>query len=176
MEALGPDNAFWIDGEWIGWDSIIDPEEVRYSRLEELEREAEVRAKYPNADLTLVPYFKDLLTLAESYFVDTGKHLSVYGDIGELFGAVIYGIKLHKNYAQGSDGKLGNDFVEIKTICPHNTREKTSVRLDRHFNKLLIVKIDEEFEVTGRLIDRKSLPNRTGRIATIAWESIQNLQ
>ena len=32
VDVLGPDNAFWIDGEWLGWDSIIDPEETRYSR------------------------------------------------------------------------------------------------------------------------------------------------
>lgn len=98
--VLGPDNAFWIDGEWLGWDSIIDPEETKFSRLAELEREAELRLKYPNADPTLVPYFQDLLTLAEAYFCDTGQHLNVYGDIGELFGAIMYGIKLHKNHAQ----------------------------------------------------------------------------
>ena len=120
MKVLGPDNAFWIDGEWLDWDSIIDPEEVRYSRLAELEREAHLRLKYPNADLTLIPYFQDLLTLAESYFQETGQHLNVYGDIGELFGAIMYGIKLHRNYAQGSDGRLGDDFVEIKTISPLN--------------------------------------------------------
>jgi len=85
--------AFWIDGEWLGWDSIIDPEETKFSRLAELEREAELRLKYPNADPTLVPYFQDLLTLAEAYFCDTGQHLNVYGDIGELFGAIMYGIK-----------------------------------------------------------------------------------
>lgn len=33
----------------------------------------------------------------------------MYGDIGELFGAITYGIKLNKSYVQGSDGRLGND-------------------------------------------------------------------
>jgi len=176
MEVLGPDNAFWIDGEWLGWDSIIDPEEVRYSRLAELEREAEIRLKYPNADITLVPYFRDLLTLAESFFYDTGQHLNVYGDIGELFGAIMYGIKLHKNFAQGSDGRLGNDFVEIKTISPMNNCEKTSVRLDRHFSKLLVVKIDSEFEVSGRLINRKSLQKRAGKNVRLSWAGMEELE
>lgn len=172
MKELGPDNAFWIDGEWLDWDSIIDPEEVRYSRLAELEREAHLRLKYPNADLTLIPYFKDLLTLAESYFVETGKHLSVYGDIGELFGAIMYGIKLHKNYAEGSDGRLGNDFIEIKTISPTNNKEQTSVRLDRHFNKLLVVKITNDFEVSGRLVKRANLPKRTGKNLRLSWANM----
>lgn len=175
MKELGPDNAFWIDGEWLDWDSIIDPDEVRYSRLAELEREAHLRLKYPNADLTLIPYFKDLLTLAESYFVETGHHLSVYGDIGELFGAIMYGIKLHKNNAEGSDGRLGNDFIEIKTISPANAKEQTSVRLDRHFNKLLVVKIGDDFEVSGRLVERASLPRRTGKNLRLSWTNMSKI-
>lgn len=175
MKALGPDNAFWIDGEWLDWDCIIDPDEVSYSRLAELEREAHLRLKYPNADLTLIPYFQDLLTLAESYFVDTGQHLSVYGDIGELFGAIMYGIKLHKNNAEGSDGRLGNDFIEIKTISPANNKEQTSVRLDRHFNKLLVVKISNDFEVSGRLVERANLPRRKGKILRLSWANMSKI-
>ncbi len=159
MKVLGPDNAFWIDGEWLDWDSIIDPEEVNYSRLAGLEREAELRVKYPNADVTLIPYFLDLLTLAQSYFDDTGQHLNVYGDIGELFGAIMYGIKLHKNRAKGSDGRVGDDFVEIKTISPTNTKGQTKVHLeDRNFNTLLVVKIDRDFSVSGRRVKRCNLP------------------
>ena len=175
MKVLGPDNAFWIDGEWLDWDSIIDPEVVRYSRLAELEREAHLRLKYPNADLTLIPYFQDLLTLAESYFQETGQHLNVYGDIGELFGAIMYGIKLHRNYAQGSDGRLGDDFVEIKTISPLNSKEQINVRLDRHFNRLLIVKISADFEVSGRLVKRVNLPRRTGKNLRLSWTHMPEL-
>ncbi len=50
--------------------------------------------------------------------LQTGLHLQVYGDIGELFAAITHGVKLHKNYAQGSDSRLGNDFIEVKTITP----------------------------------------------------------
>jgi hypothetical protein len=172
METLGPDNAFWIDGEWLAWDSIIDPEEVKYSRLAELEREAQLRFKYPNADPTLIPYFQDLLKLAESYFYETGQHLSVYGDIGELFGAIMYGIKLHKNYAQGSDGRLGNDFVEIKTISPVNKKAQTLVRLDRHFNKILLVKISDDFQVSGRILKRADLPKKSGKNLRLSWANV----
>ncbi|WP_170787069.1 hypothetical protein [Ruegeria lacuscaerulensis] len=177
MEVLGPDNAFWIDGEWISWDSIIDPDEVRYSRLAELEREAELRHRYPKADLTLVPYFHDLLALAQSYFNDTGQHLNVYGDIGELFGAIMYGIKLHNNHAKGSDGRMGDDFVEIKTIAPTNTKEQTSVRLDdRHFSTLLVVKIDADFNVSGRLIKRTNLPRRDSKNIRLSWDGLADLE
>ena len=177
MEVLGPNNAFWIDGEWIGWESIIDPEETKLSRLAELEREAELHHKYPQADLTLVPYFQDLLTLAKSYFDDTGQHLAVYGDIGELFGAIMYGINLHKNFAKGSDGRLGDDFVEIKTISPNNNKDKTLVRLeDRHFSKLLVVKIEPDFSVSGRLTERKNLPKGNAKKLRISWDAMAKLE
>ena len=51
-------------GEWVGWD------EINLSLAEQ-----ELRAKYPHADITLVPYLEELLELAERYYRDTGRHL-----------------------------------------------------------------------------------------------------
>ena len=107
------DRAFYDDGEWVTWSEI--DEQLRYK---------EWGAKYPNAKRSIIPYFEDLISLAESYHLETGLHLSVYGDIGELFGAITYGIELNKTYAQGSDGRLGNDHVEIKTITPFKTKRR----------------------------------------------------
>jgi hypothetical protein len=115
---LGIDNAFWDDGEWVSWEEI--DEQVRHK---------EWGAKYPNADRSLIPIFEDLIRLAESYYFATGSHLQVYGDIGELFGAITHGIKLHKNYAQGSYGRLGNDLVEVKTITPFKRNDTVEVKL-----------------------------------------------
>lgn len=159
--SLGPDNAIWDDGEWIGHAEIG-------SHLAELE----LRARYPKADLTLIPYFKQLLSLAEDYHFETGRHLQVYGDIGELFGAIHYGIQLHRNYAKGSDGRLGDDFVEIKTITPFKQTDTVIVRLDRNFSKLLIVKIDDAFQVFGRMIDRRDLPTAKGKRLTVTWDGL----
>jgi hypothetical protein len=164
-EDLGPHNAIWDDGEWISWKSIN-------SHLERLE----LQARFPNADVSLIPIFEELLSLAENYHYTTGKHLHVYGDIGELFGAITYGIKLHKNYAKGSDGRLKNDFVEIKTITPFKKTQSVNVRLDRHFSKLLVVKIDEDFEVAGVLVERSRLPRVSGSILRINWEQLSKIK
>lgn len=129
-----------------------------------------------NAKRSIIPYFEDLISLAESYHLETGLHLSVYGDIGELFGAITYGIELNKTYAQGSDGRLGNDHVEIKTITPFKTKDVVVVDTARHFSKLLVVKINEEFQVAGRMIDRKLLPKRTGRFLRIRWDDLPPAQ
>ncbi len=155
------DRAFYDDGEWVTWTEIDD-------HL----RNQEWSAKYPNAERAMIPYFEDLLSLAERYHHKTGLHLSVYGDIGELFGAITYGIRLNRIYAKGSDGRLGNDHVEIKTITPFKNKDEVFVDMSRHFSKLLVVKITAEFEVAGRMIDRRQLPVTSGRRARVRWRDL----
>lgn len=92
--------------------------------------------------------------------------------IGELYGAITYGINLHSNYSQGSDGRLGNDFIEVKTIAPSNKREETEVNMAGHFSKLLVVKFNEEFEIAHKLIDRKLLRATKGNRLRINWSNL----
>ena len=158
---LGPDNALWDDGEWLSWDDIN--QQIQYK---------EWGAKYPKADRSLIPYFEQLISLAECYYHDTGNHLQVYGDIGELFGAITWGIKLHANYTQGSDGRLGNDHIEVKTITPFKTNDYVEVKASGNFNKLLVVKINQDFELSSRMIDRKKLPTPTSGKYRIGWNDI----
>ena len=158
-EPSVPDNAIWDDGEWVSLDEI--DEQIEYK---------EWRARYPNADLSMVQIFKSLLYNAQDYHELTGRHLQVYGDIGELFGVITHGLKLHRNYAQGSDGRIGNDFVEVKTITPFKTNDVVELNLKRNFNKVLIVKISADFEVRGKLIPRKSLPKVKGDKLVLAWD------
>lgn len=157
------DNAIYDDGEWITWDEIN-------SHLERLE----FQACFPNLDVDLVPIFKGLLRVAQDYHDLTGSHLQVYGDLGELYGAITHGIKLHRNYAQGSDGKMGNHFVEVKTITPFKNTDKITLNLKRNFSKVFIVKIDADFEVCGKLIDRKALPKTRGDKLTLHWADIKS--
>lgn len=161
---LGPDNAIWDDGEWVSWDDINQQLEYK-----------EWGAKYPNADRKLISYFENLIVLAESYYCDTGNHLQIYGDIGELFGAITLGIKLHSNYAQGSDGRLGNDHVEIKTISPFKSNDCVEVKSTGNFNKLLVVKINSDFELSSRMIDRKRLPAPKGGKYHVSWDQLPTL-
>ena len=159
------DRAFYDDGEWVTWSEI--DQQFRYK---------EWQAKYPLGRLTEIPYFESLMSLAESYYHETGLHLSVYGDIGELFGAITYGIKLNKTYAQGSDGRIGNDHVEIKTITPFKTKDEVVIDRLGNFNKLLVVKINEVFDISGRMIDRKELPKGSGRYLRVKWRDLAPAQ
>jgi len=161
MQQLGPDNAIWDDGEWISWDEIN--EQIQYK---------EWRVKYPNADLSLVSIFENPIATAEDYHLHTGKHLQVYGDIGELYGAITHGIKLHRNYAQGSDGRLGNDLVKVKTITPFKSNDRVTLNLKRNFSMVFLVKITSDFEVRGKLIPRKALPRAKGDKLVLEWADI----
>lgn len=169
---LGLDNAFWDDGEWISWEDVTSEDVEDHSHLSRLEYEANLRLRFPKADISLIPYFEALLKLAETYYLDTGRHLQVYGDIGELFGAITYGIALNRNYAPGADGRLGKDHVEIKTITPFNRHDRVTLKLDGNFSMLLLVKIDQDFNVTGRLVDRKALKRTTGSPLRLTWADL----
>lgn len=160
MEPPDHDKAFWDDGEWISWEEIN--QQIEYK---------EWRAKYPNADLTLVPIFESLLSTALMYHAHTGNHLHVYGDIGELYGAITHGMRLNRTYAQGSDGRLGNDLIEIKTISPMKQTDTVEVNMARNFSKLLIVRINREFDISGKLIDRKALPKAKGKVR-VSWSEV----
>ena len=155
------DNAIYDDGEWITWTDI----NTHLARLE-------FEARFPNLDVDLVPIFQDLLAVAQNYYELTGSHLQVYGDLGELYGAITHGLKLHRNYAQGSDGKIGNHFVEVKTITPFKSNDTITLNLKSNFSKILIVKIDSDFEVQGKLIDRKALPKVKGTSLKLSWADV----
>ncbi len=154
-------DSLWDDGEWVSWDSIN--EQIQYK---------EWRVKYPNADISLVPIFEQLISAAEAYYNTTGNHLQIYGDIGEIYGAITHGIKLHKNYAQGSDGRLGNDFIEVKTITPFKKSDSISIKRSGNFNKLFVVRINQDFELNGHLINRADLPMRKGNNLRLKWRDV----
>ncbi len=121
-----------------------------------------------NPELSLV--FESLVYNAKLFHSLTNRYLQIWGELGELFGEVHYGIKRHKPHTKGSDGKLGNDFIEIKTISPEKSVEEVKVKRAGNFNKLLIVKINEDFSFESQLIARKSLPKGDGTHVRASWK------
>src|SRR5690606_25160855 len=93
----------------------------------------------------------------------TGRYLQIWGELGEFYAEVKYGLKRHRAHAPGSDGKLGNDFVEVKTISPEKGGDSVSVKRAGNFNKLLIVRISFDFEFESLMVDRESLRKGAGK-------------
>src|SRR5690349_9613042 len=98
--------GIYDDGEWISWAWIKDQIE-----------DQELKHEYPKAaSLEVVRIFRDLVDLASAYRRATGRYLQIWGELGELYAEIEYGIVRHRPGTQGSDGRLGNDWIEVKTI------------------------------------------------------------
>jgi len=159
----GPVDAIWDDGERISWDWI---NQQFYQQ--------ELRERFPNANPELVQIFENLVTSAQMYREITGRYLSIFGELGELFAEIIFGIKRHKPGTPGSDGKIGNDFIEVKTMTPEKNIEMVTVKRKGNFNKLVVVKITENFEFEARILDRKNMSKISGKLARVSWASIKS--
>ena len=91
--------------------------------------------------------------------------------MGGVYAGIEYGIERRRPGMAGSDGRMGNDWVEIKTISPEKGKGKVVVKRAGNFNKLLVVKIDESFRFESRMIDRKKLGKGKGKNASYSWGS-----
>jgi len=159
VESSG--DGVWDDGEWISWDWIntqIDKQELKQ--------------RFPNVNPELFRVFQNLVDTARDYKETTGRYLPVFGELGELFGELHFGITRHKPGTPGSDGRLGNDFIEIKTITPEKKAQEVAVKRKGNFNKLLVVKISDEFEFEARMLERKKMGKGPGKLVRVAWSSM----
>ncbi len=134
--------------------------------------EEELEALPQQVDPELAMIFEHLVDSAKAYYTRTGRYLQIWGELGELYAEIKFGVKRHKPHTRGSDGKLGNDFVEIKTISPEKGGEQVQVKRSGNFNKLLVIKITECFEFEGRFLDRKQLSKGEGTHARVSWSKI----
>ncbi|TRY29767.1 hypothetical protein [Aliiglaciecola sp. M165] len=149
----------WEHDNWDSIEEFVDDDE---------DWDCDEEPKNPTT-LELWELLDDLIRTAQNYLELTGRHLPIYGELGELYGEAKYGIKRHKPFTQGSDGKLGKDFVEIKTISPHKSDNTVLVKRAGNFNRLLIVKISVDFKFKSKMIDRKSLRKGSGKHFKAKW-------
>ena len=148
----------WDDGEWISWDWINEHLEER-----------ELMAQYPHASLELIEAFESLVNAAVQYHETTGRHLEIWGELGEVYAEVRHGLKRNKQHSPGSDGRIGNDHCEVKTISPRKSAPIVQVKRAGNFNKLIIVRIDEQYNFSSCVVDRKSLGKGAGKYARARW-------
>ncbi len=111
-----------------------------------------------------------LLSLASGLESDTGKVSPLWGRIGELYAAFRYGIRLSRKNAQGHDGRLDNDLVEIKTITPRKRKAFVRVKRAGNFNKIAVVRIRPDLQVEVRMVRRDRLPTGNhGAYFKLSW-------
>lgn len=157
-------DAIWEGDEWTSWDEVD-----RHVYLQDLGDE------FPHADPEVVEVFHDLLEDAARYRALAGRHLDIFGELGELYGEIRFGIKRHRVNAAGSDGRLGNDFIEIKTIGPTSHNAKIRVNRAGNFSKLIVVRIDSDYVFDCRVVSRRALKKGTGKWIRVSWSGLPAL-
>jgi len=90
-----------------------------------------------------------------------------------MYAEIKFGVVRHRPGTQGSDGRIGNDWIEVKTISPEKGNKTINVKRSGNFNKLLVVKISEEFGFNARMVDRRALKKNGRSHACADWESMR---
>jgi len=153
-------------------------EEVYISREwvdEELEDQSPDRAKsltpkepfrsrdgFPYSTLEQAEILEDLVRCAERHFANTGRYLQVWGELGEIYAEVKFNLRRHATHQAGSDGTIDGRRVEVKTISPEKSSDQVLVKSQGDFEAVLVVRIDENFEFTGKVFERDELAGGVG--------------
>lgn len=149
----------YIDREWAEEQLEGEPEEGA-----NFVAPSESRDGFPFRILEQTEIFRDLVDCAVRHFENTGRYLQVWGELGEIYAEIKFGLRRHATHAPGSDGTIDGKLVEVKTISPEKSSDLVLVKSQGNFEQLLIVRIDRDFQFRSKLIDRSELKGGTGKL------------
>lgn len=155
--GYAPWEAKYIDREWAEEQLDGAPEDATSVQP------ARSREGFPFSILEQMEIFQDLVECAERHFENTGRYLQVWGELGEIYAEIKFGLRRNATHAPGSDGTIDGKRVEVKTISPEKSGDHVLVKSQGDFEKVLIVRIDQDFQFQGKLIDRSELGGGTGK-------------
>ncbi len=151
----------YIDREWV--DSQLKGASEDKSLPGEPGKPFKSRDGFPFSTLEQTEIFYDLVDCATRHFENTGRYLQIWGELGEIYAEIKFGLRRHGAHEAGSDGTIDGKLVEVKTISPEKTSDRVIVKRQGNFEQLLIVRIDENFKFEGKLIERSELKGASGR-------------
>lgn len=161
-DAAGSGAAPWewedINKEWVDDQLKHAPEEDAYSV-----KPFKSRDGFPFSVLEQTQIFQDLVDCAARHFENTGRYLQLWGELGEIYAEIKFGLRRHETHWPGSDGTIAGKLVEVKTISPEKTGDHVLVKSQGNFEQLLIVRIDRDFQFQSRLVDRSELQGGAGK-------------
>jgi len=164
-DAAGSGAAPWeweyINREWI--DSQLEDQPEDDAFLVEPDTPFQSRDGFPFSILEQTQILYDLIDCAERHFENTGRYLQVWGELGEIYAEIKFGLRRHGTRTAGSDGTIAGKLVEVKTISPEKASDRVQVKSQGNFEQLLIVRIDRDFQFTGKLFDRSELKGVAGK-------------
>lgn len=121
------------------------------------------RDGFPYSTLEQAEIFHDLIGCAIRHFNNTGRYLQIWGELGEIYAEIKFGLCRHGSHREGSDGTIAGKLVEVKTISPEKSSAHVLVKSQGNFEQLLIIRIDEDFRFTGKLFNRSELEGGSGK-------------
>ena len=164
-DAAGSGAAPWeweyIDREWV--DSQLEIASEDKSLPVEPSKPFQSRDGFPFSTLEQIEIFHDLIDCATRHFENTGRYLQVWGELGEIYAEIQFGLRRHGTHRAGSDGTIAGKLVEVKTISPEKASDRVFVKSQGNFEQLLIVRIDRNFEFKGKLLERSELKGVTAK-------------
>ena len=162
-DAAGCGVAPWehISSEWI--DSQLEDAPEDDARPVKSGKSFQSRDGFPFSILEQTEILNDLVDCAERHFENTGRYLQIWGELGEIFAEIKFGLRRHGTHEAGSDGTIAGQLVEVKTISPEKTSDRVLVKSQGSFKQLLIVRIDRDFQFQGKIFDRSELKGASGK-------------
>ena len=164
-DAAGSGAAPWewecISREWL--DSQLEDAQEDDAVPVEPSTRFQSRDGFPFSTLKQTEIFYDLVDCAIRQFENTGRYLQIWGELGEIYAEIKFGLCRHGTHEAGSDGTIAGKLVEVKTISPEKTSDRVLVKCQGDFEQLLIVRIDRDFEFQGKLFDRSELQGGSGK-------------
>jgi len=151
----------YIDREWI--DSQLEDGPDDKPIAVEPNTPFQSRSGFPLSTLEQAEIFYDLIDCAKRHFENTGRYLQVWGELGEIYAEIKFGLRRHGTHEAGSDGTIAGKLVEVKTISPEKANDLVFVKRQGNFEQLLVVRIDQEFQFQGKLFDRDELKGVSGK-------------
>jgi hypothetical protein len=175
-DAAGSGAAPWeweyISREWVDSQLVDEPEDN--ARSVDLGKPFQSRDGFPFSILEQTQIFQDLVDCATRHFENTGRYLQVWGELGEIYAEIKFGLRRHGTHRAGSDGTIAGRLVEVKTISPEKGSDRVLVKSQGNFEQLLIVRIDRDFQFQRKIFDRSELKGVTGKFLTGRLEDDTN--
>ena len=159
--GLAPWDPQYLDRDWLDSELEQIPEDDIHSLRPGGPFSS--RAGFPFSMPEQMQIFEDLVDCADRHFENTGRYLQIWGELGELYAEIKFGLCRHGAHEAGSDGTIANKLVEVKTISPEKASGRVIVKSQGDFEQLLIIRINRDFQFKGKLFDRCELKGGAGR-------------
>lgn len=159
--GIAPWEWSYLDREWV--DSQLNGEPKYDAYLDVPSIPFQSREGFPFSVLEQTEILHDLVDCATRHFDNTGRYLQLWGEFGEIYAEIKFGLRRHGTHKAGSDGTIAGKLVEVKTISPEKNSNRVLVKSQGNFEQLLIVRIDRDFQFQGKLFNRSELKGVSGK-------------